>query len=106
MNLRLPGPKPDSDDSETPILQGFTPTPSPVCTRVCTSKPENDNADTYYATLAGTPSQAADGGRNEAEGANEGDRLDKLAAVLLTLSPDERERLAAMFTAHQGRGTA
>jgi hypothetical protein len=112
LNQRPLGPKPDSDDSETPILQGFTPTPSPVCTRVCTSKPENDNADTYYATLAGTPSQAAgtvaaDGGRNESEGADEGDRLDKLAAVLLTLSPAERERLAAMLTAHQGtRGTA
>ena len=30
-----------------------------ACTRVCTSKPENDNADTFYATLAGTPPQDA-----------------------------------------------
>ena len=50
------------------------------------------------------PRDAVDGGRNESEGADEGDRLDKLAAVLLTLSPAERERLAAMLTAHQGRG--
>ncbi|MGA2253125.1 MAG: hypothetical protein ABSG53_00560 [Thermoguttaceae bacterium] len=84
-------------------MQGFTPTPSPVCTRVCTSKPKNDNADTHYATLAGTPSQdaAADRGRNEGEGNDQGDRLVKLAAALLTLSLAERERLAAMLTGHQ-----
>jgi hypothetical protein len=81
LNLRLPGPKPDSDDSETPILQGFTPTPSPVCTRVCTSNPENDNA-----------------------GALDADPLAKLAAALLTLSPADRERLAVMLTGHQGEG--
>ena len=64
----------------------LTPTPSPVCTRVCTSEPENDNAGT------------ADGGRDEGEGTDQGDRLDKLAAALLTLSQADRERLAAMLT--------
>ena len=118
------------------MLQRFTPTPSPVCTRVCTSKPENDNASTHYATLADTPPQdagTADGDRHkgertdqgdadragatpqnypgpeQGEGTDQGDRLDKLAAALLTLSPADRERLAAMLTGHQGerpRGTA
>jgi len=91
-------------------LQGFTPTPSPVCTRVCTSKPENDNADTCYATLAGTLPQDSDGTdaghQDEGEGNDQGDPLAKLAAALLTLSPADRERLAAMLTGHQGkRGT-
>ena len=49
---------------------------------------------------------AVAGNRNEGEGADEGGRLDKLAAALLTLSPAERERLAAMLTAHQAEGKA
>ena len=54
---------------------------------------------------AGTAAAVA-GGHNEGEGADEGGRLDKLAAALLTLSPAERERLAAMLTAHQAEGKA
>jgi hypothetical protein len=112
LNQRPLGPERNSDASEPLKSQGFTPTLPAACTAACTSEAETDNADTYYATLAGTPSQAAaavaaDGGRNEGEGTDEGGRLDKLAAALLTLSPAERERLAAMLTAHQGtRGTA
>ena len=76
--------------SENP--QGLTPTLPAACTAASTSEPENDNAGT------------ADGGRDEGEGTDQGDRLDKLAAALLTLSPAERERLAAMLTGHQGDG--
>ena len=39
----------------------------------------------------------------EGEGTDQGDRLDKLAGALLTLSPADRVRLAAMLTGHQGR---
>ncbi len=66
-----------SSTTEPTEQQDVTPTPSPVCT----SNPENDNA-----------------------GAPDADPLAKLAAALLTLSPVERERLAAMLTGHQGEG--
>lgn len=66
--------------------KALTPTPSPVCTRVCTSKPENDNADPLETD------QGTDG-----EGIDQGDPLAKLAAALLTLSPADRDRLAAML---------
>jgi hypothetical protein len=82
-------------------LQRFTPTLPPVCTRVCTGKPENDNTDTHYGTLAGTSPQgsnSADAGhRDESERTEQGGRLDKLAAALLTLSPADRERLAVLL---------
>ncbi len=71
--------------------QDVTPTPSDVCTRVCTSEPENVNA--------GTP-DAHQG--DESEGIDRGDPLDKLAAALLTLSPADRERLAAMLGQQEG----
>ena len=74
--------------------KGLTSTPSPVCTRVCTSEPENDNA--------GTP----DRDQGEGEGNDQGDRLDKLATALLTLSPADRQRLAAMLARHQDERTS
>ncbi|MGA2617834.1 MAG: hypothetical protein ABSF26_09500 [Thermoguttaceae bacterium] len=104
---------PNASDSP----QGLTPTPSPVCTRVCTSEPENDNAGTLNATSPASPPQApapdADQG-DEGEGidqggaargsstADQGDPLVKLAAALANLSPADRARLAAMLTGHQG----
>jgi hypothetical protein len=94
--LELPTPSLSSNRTHdaTDTIKGFTPTPFPVCTRVCTSEPENANADTLEAASLGTPPQAAD--------ADQGDTLDKLAAALLTLLPADRERLAAMLTRHQG----
>ncbi len=90
LNLRLPGPKPSSDDSEPPTVQGFTPTPSAACTGACTSMPENDNA----------------GHHDESEGTDRDDPLAKLAATLLALSPADCERLAAILTSQEwGRAT-
>ena len=70
-------------------MQGLAPTLPAACTAACTSEPENDNAGT------------ADGGRDKGEGTDQGDPLAKLAAALLTLTPADRERLAAMLTGHQ-----
>jgi hypothetical protein len=95
-------------------LQWFTPTPLPVCARVCTSEPENDNAGTADGgreqgerTDQGDADRAGETPKNypgpeQGEGADQGGRLDKLAAALATLSPAERERLAAILTGHQG----
>ena len=76
--------------------KGLTPTPSAVCTRVCTSEPENANAGTLHTDqgnegegTAGMPAAAS---------------LESLAAALLTLSPADRAKLAAMLTEHQGEG--
>ena len=62
--------------------KALTPTPSAACTSACTSEAENANADALDA--------------------DQGDTLATLAAALLTLSPADRERLAAMLTGHQG----
>ncbi len=74
--------------------KGLAPTPSAACTCACTSEGENANAD------------AADiGKREQGEGtaaADQGDPLAKLAAALLTLSPVDQERLAALLTAQRG----
>ncbi len=61
--------------------KALTSTPPAACTSACTSEPENDNAGTLDA--------------------DQGDPLVKLAATLLTLSPADRERLAAMLAGHQ-----
>jgi hypothetical protein len=66
--------------------KGLTTTPSAACTAACTSEAKNDNAGTLAA--------------------DQGDPLAKLAAALLTLSPADRERLAAMLAGHQGEGRA
>jgi len=60
----------------------LTSTPPAACTSACTSDAETDNADNLAA--------------------DQGDPLTKLAAALLTLSPADRERLAAMLTRQQG----
>jgi hypothetical protein len=70
--------------------QDLTSTPFDACISACTSKAENANADALEA-----------GHQSEGEGtaaADQGDTLAKLAAALLTLSPADRERLAAMLT--------
>jgi hypothetical protein len=66
-----------------------TTTPFPVCTRVCTSNPENDNAVTNSAGHQGQDKEAT----TKPDAAS----LETLAAALLTLSPADRERLAAML---------
>jgi hypothetical protein len=68
--------------------KGLTPTTSAVCTSVCTSEAENDHAGTLDAGAL----------------ADHADPLVKLAAALLTLSPTDRQRLAAMLTGQQAAG--
>jgi hypothetical protein len=98
--------------------KGLTATPSPVCTRVCTSEPENSNAHAPEAgdqgqgeeTAAGT--LAADqeaGDRQLGEGTDQGragrgssaadqeDPLAKLAAAIAGLTAADRARLARML---------
>jgi hypothetical protein len=93
--------------------QALTPTPFPVCTSVCTSEPENANADALEAASLGTPPQAADvldtGHQSEGEGTaaiDQSDPLTRLAAELGKLSQADRQRLAAMLAGQQGEGTA
>jgi hypothetical protein len=80
--------------------KGLAPTPSAVCTRVCTSEPENANAGTLH-TDQGSEGEGTAGGSSTADQA---DPLAKLAAALLDLMPADRARLAAMLTGHQGEG--
>ena len=81
--------------------KALTPTPSDACTCACTSEGENANADALEAASLGTPPQAADvldtGHQSEGEGIDQGDPLTKLAAELGKLSPEDRQRLAAML---------
>ena len=90
--------------------KALTPTPFPVCTRVCTSEPENANADALEAASVGPPPQAADADQsNEGEGTaaiDQGDPLTRLAAELSKLSQEDRQRLAAMLVGQQSEGTA
>ena len=73
----------------------LTPTPFPVCTRVCTSEPENANADALEAASLGTSPQAADADQgNEGEGIDQGDPLAAIVAAIANLSPADRARLA------------
>ena len=67
--------------------KGLTPTLSAACTAACTSEAEIANADTLNANQD-----------SEGEGIDQGDPLAILAAALLSLSPTDRERLAAMLT--------
>jgi hypothetical protein len=92
--------------------QALAPTPFPVCTRVCTSEPENANANALEAASLDTPPQAADvlgtGHHAESEGTadtDQGNPLAKLAAALLTLSPADRERLATWLAQNNGGST-
>jgi hypothetical protein len=78
--------------------KALTSTPSAACTCACTSEGKNANdgpQDTAQREVGEDPGQA------------QPDPLTTLAAALLTLSPADRARLAAMLTGHQGeRGTA
>ena len=79
---------------------GLTPNASPVCTRVCTSKPENDNAGRVPSGCDADPADHQ--GQGEGTTAKPAAAsLESLAAALLTLSPADRDRLAAML---QGDG--
>jgi hypothetical protein len=69
---------------------GFTATPSPVCTRVCTREAENANAGSH-----GTDQGSV------GEGTDQRDPLAKLAAAIAGLSASERERLAGMLAGHR-----
>ncbi len=74
----------------------------PVCTRVCTSNLENANADAIDADQ-GSIDERIDADQGTEGEAADTDPLAKLAAALLTLSPADRKRLAAMLTRHQGQ---
>ncbi|MGO8691866.1 MAG: hypothetical protein ACLQLG_19765 [Thermoguttaceae bacterium] len=82
-------------------LQDLTATTSPVCTRVCTSNLENANADALDADQ-GSIGERLDADQGTEDEAADADPLAKLAAAVLSLSPADRERLAAMLTGHQG----
>ena len=84
-----------SSDSPAPSVgsKALAPTPSPVCTRVCTSEAENANAGTTDA-----------GHQGEGEGIDQGDPLAAIAAALLTLSPADKARLTAMLARDQDEG--
>jgi hypothetical protein len=80
----------------------LTATPSAACTSACTGEGDKANVGVLEATLMETPPQVADANRRNAAkglGASPGteDTLATLAAVLLTLSLADRERLAAML---------
>jgi hypothetical protein len=91
--------------SESPVTsvdnKALAPMVSPVCTRVCTSEPENANADSSQPGLgqvgATDQNQRTEGDAGVRDHTNQGDPLAKLAAVLLTLSPADRARLAKML---------
>ena len=94
------------------------PTPSAACTAACTSEAENANADTLDADHCSIAERIDADQGDKGEGIDQGaaargsstagapsgsaDPLAKLAAALLTLSPADRERLAAMLTGGQG----
>ena len=82
--------------SEGETLQRLTPTPSLVCTRVCTSEAENANAGTRTLTRPR--------GLATSEGIHQGDPLAGLAAAIADLTPADRERLAAMLAGRRGNG--
>ena len=129
LNQRPLGPEPICDDSEPLILQGFTPMLPAACTADCTSEAETANAGILEApSLDASPQAAAtvpdanQGARDrqQGEGIGQGgtdrgssttetsvgspDPMANLAAALLTLSPADRERLAAMLAGQQGEG--
>jgi len=84
--LEPPTPSLSSNRTNDASVSGkaLTPPSSPVCTSVCTTEGENANA----------------GKRGEAT--DQTDSLARLAAALLTLSPADRERLAAMLIGNAG----
>ena len=102
-NQRLP-PCEDGGPTTQGVTESIlTPTPFPVCTRVCTSEPENANADASEAASPSPPQPADADQGNVGEGIEQGDRLAAIAAAIANLSPADRARLAAMLTGHQGQ---
>jgi hypothetical protein len=95
--LRTQG-HPDASDAS----KGLASTLSVACTAACTSEAQNANAGTLDA-YQGRQSEGADQGEGTNAGplAGPADPVASLAAVLLNLSPADRERLAAMLTGHQ-----
>ena len=83
-NRRLPRCKREGDETEPVESQQVAENGSPVCTRVCTSDGENAHEDPA--------------------GGDQGDLLNRLAAALRGLSPEDRARLAAMLAEDQGEG--
>jgi hypothetical protein len=92
--------------SESSIAQWVASTPSPVCTRVCTSEGENVNAGTLDASSPGTSPQAVEpfdaDQDSKSEGTDQADPLAALAAAIAGLTPADRDRLAAMLLKTQG----
>lgn len=81
--------------------KGLATTPPPVCTRVCTNKGENANADAPGAgrgVKGDEPPSGAVVAEASVEGRPDGqDPLALLAAAIGELSPDDRARLARML---------
>ena len=98
-NRRLPPCNGEPVENETVVSQGVMATHLPVCTRVCTSKPEkaNDGLPKEASPNVLPAVQMADGHKqDQANGvehrADGADPLVKLAADLLTLSPAAGQR--------------
>jgi hypothetical protein len=75
----------------TGAITALTDTPFPACTAACTSRAENDNADTPGGDHRGE----SDG--VDIEPIDQGDPLEKIAAAIAGLSAEDRVRLARMF---------
>jgi hypothetical protein len=99
--------------------KALTPTPPAACTSACTSAGKNTNADGPNHIPLDTSPQAADapdtGHQGQCKGIDQGrgsstadqtDPLAKLADALLTLSPADRELLAAMLKGYRGQPPA
>ena len=100
-------PSTNEHDGASESQQTLTPTPFPVCTRVCTSEPEGANSEPIQAASLGTAPQAADADQgNKDEWVNQVDPLIQLAAELGKLSQEDRQRLAAMLAKQHSEGTA
>ena len=87
-NLRLLPCEDASSTTQHVISQTLTPTPPPVCTRVCTSEVENAND----SPPGGQASETADGG-NETQS----DLLRAITAAIGALSAADRARLGKML---------
>ena len=114
LNRRHPRCKRGDDAPESVTTQEVAPTASPVCTRVCTSEPENVNAGTADAGQ-GDGRRAASARLDDADAAHQGQgegatskpvaaSLESLADALLTLSPADRATLAALLAGQQADG--
>ena len=116
-NPRLPRCKRAGTSSELSTESVLASTPSPVCTRVCTSESESANAGDFGAgfldmpSISGIADQHGTDKSHTGHGApsvvfayransdepDTGDPVAELAALLLTLSPADLSRLAKML---------